>query len=329
MTASLTTEQIPWGFVCGRINVLETRLLGHDFLAALAAQPRTEEVLRQLQETPLQEFLVPGSAWQDWSRIADGYFHARAVSLRDDSPDPKVAALWLLDWDFLNLRATWTRQSVFPFPAGMLTHERLDAIVAGDSSMLPQDMREEVDRTVQELGNAPTSDLDAALDGAYLRTLLHLAGSIGAPVIDACIGDFVLGKAIAWLWRAVRARQGLKTFQRFLLPLDGYTGILEEILAAPDPKSWPGIAPGRFGELIETALEHEEDDRIPAFEQLAAAHILQMARRGQDQVFGPERVFSYLATLKNEMYNVKLIVCGRLNRIDASVLKQRLRECYG
>jgi V/A-type H+-transporting ATPase subunit C len=46
------------------------------------------------------------------------------------------------------------------------------------------------------------------------------------------------------------------------------------------------------------------------------------------QTAGPERVFAFLIGLQAEMQNMKLVVNGKLNRIDQTLLRQRLREGY-
>jgi len=316
-----------WGFVCGRVSVLESRLLAQDFFVSLAAQPRTEEILRQLQDTPLHEFVTPGAPWQDWSLVADQFFHARAMSLRENCPGPGVVDLFLLAGDYLNLKRALQGQGDYPFLPAVLTREQLLAVAGGDFAALPEPLRGEL--AARRDGVDDNGALDLALDGAYLRHLLAMADALGVPLVSACVREAALARAVVAVWRAMRARRPLRPVQEHLLPLEPWTVTVRDALAAAGPQEWPGLVRGAIGELIEQALQHAEDEQIPEFEQLAADYVLRMAWRGHAQVAGPERVFWYLTVLAAEVYNMKLVVVGRLNRIDANVLKRRLRECHG
>ena len=70
------------------------------------------------------------------------------------------------------------------------------------------------------------------------------------------------------------------------------------------------------------------DEQISGFELKVTNHLTQIARDGKMQTAGPERVFAFLVGLQAEIQNMKLVVNGRLNRIDQTLLRQRLREGY-
>ncbi|MCX5768908.1 MAG: hypothetical protein NTZ09_01345, partial [Candidatus Hydrogenedentes bacterium] len=76
------------------------------------------------------------------------------------------------------------------------------------------------------------------------------------------------------------------------------------------------------------ALLAGEDEQIMRFGVLMYNRLTAIARRGRLLTVGPERVFGYLWGLLVEIYNLKLIITGRLNGIDADLLRRRLREAY-
>jgi V/A-type H+-transporting ATPase subunit C len=80
--------------------------------------------------------------------------------------------------------------------------------------------------------------------------------------------------------------------------------------------------------MLSESLELSKDDQISGFEHRVSNHLTQIARDGKMQTAGPERVFAFLVGLQAEIQNMKLIVNGRLNRIDQALLRQRLKEGY-
>ncbi len=325
----LTEEQLNWGFVCGRVSCLEPRLLDRDFFLSLLAQPKNEDVLRQLQETALHEFVIPGAGWQDWSAIADRFFHANVMSLSSDSPEPHLALLWLLGWDYLNLRAALSGNPDPPMPCGVISEERLRAVAAGDLTVLPPLVSASLIPFTDALAGKQDVPLDIVIDGAYLRGLLGLAKTVDVPLITACAQGLASMRLILMLWRAQRTGHSLKTYQQYLLPLDDVNGLATDLLASPDPKDWAALIPGELGDLFARAQQEDEDERVAVFEQNAAGYLMQLARQGQGQVYGPERLFSFITALHSEVHNLKVAVCGRLNGIDQVLIRRRLRESYG
>jgi vacuolar-type H+-ATPase subunit C/Vma6 len=326
--AELTTEQYGWGFASGRVSALEGKLLGRDFFQTLLAQARPEDVLRLLQDTPIGASLTPGAVWDDCSALIDRHFYAQLQSLRGDSPEAAPADLFQLQADYLNLKRALLRQEGAPL-AGRFSPETLARVAAGDYAELPESLRARLS-AIAEMDDAERRQLlDAVLDGAYLEEFLATADALDVPLLREYAETFVLSRAIVALWRAQRTGQPVKRIRDRFLPVGRFTPLLEELMAAGDPLAWPGIVGGDLGLFLAEALEQPEDERIPRFDRLSAERLARIAGQGRYQAFGPERVFAYFAALATEAYNLKVVVCGRMSRIDADLLRQRLRETYG
>ena len=96
----------------------------------------------------------------------------------------------------------------------------------------------------------------------------------------------------------------------------------------PNTDSWPSVLEGAIGDILSESLELPKDEQIWGFEHRIGNHLTQIAREGKMQTAGPERVFAFLVGLQAEIQNMKLVVNGRLNRMDQTLLRQRLREGY-
>ncbi|MCC6154649.1 MAG: V-type ATPase subunit [Candidatus Hydrogenedentes bacterium] len=327
--AALLEKAYSWGFVSGRVNVLERGLLTQDFYQSLLAHQHTEDLLRHLQETPLRDAVNAAGAWVDWSAIIDQHFYEQVASLRKDCPDVRLPDLFLLQGDYQNLKRVLTQRAVYPFPHAVLTPELLASIAAGDLIGLPEPYKVLAQDAVGHLeAGRSIAELDTMLDAAYLRHLLESVRALKVPLIAEYFEVHVLVRAAVVLWRSFLAGNSLSAPAAVLLPLNNLTQPIRDLVAAADPKQWAGVIPGKLGEVFNAHVESDDVDAAQRFELAANDYLASIARRGVGQVFGPERVFSYVCELALQAYNLKVVVCGRLSKIEADVLKRRLRKSH-
>jgi V/A-type H+/Na+-transporting ATPase subunit C len=317
-----------WGFVSGRISVLEGRLLSREFFLNLIAQEHLGDLIQHLQDTFLRDYLTPGTVWDDFSDICDRCFYEMALSLKGDSPSSLPVDLFLLPGDYLNLKSALAGSSGFPFHFGLLSQEKLITISHGDQADLPVSLRESESGVAGEVGEIDPAILEIILDGAYLRNLLSITGELKSELVTAYVHDRVLSHIVIILWRAVRQRQSLRRYQQYLLPLGDLTPVVIELSGMPNTENWPSVVGGEVGDILSESLELPRDEQISGFELKVTHHLTRVARDGKMQTAGPERVFAFLVGLQAEIQNMKLVVNGRLNRIDQTLLRQRLREGY-
>lgn len=326
---ALTKNRHQWGFACGRISALEGRLMGQDFFLSLAGLERTEDLFQRLQDTSLREHMTPGAVtWEDWSAIIDAYVHNLVLSLRRDSPRTAAADLFTLTDDYLNLKRAVQHRGAYPFLINIFSEDRLNEIAAGNFSLLPDVIRATV---AQLAGGTETVNplvVDMTLDGAYLRHYLALGTDLEAPFIEYWVQERVLARAVVVLWRAARSGHPLKMYQQHFLPLGPFNGVLGEMIASGDPRGWGALIPGRLGDLYQEALEAPEEEQVVRFEHITSDYLTELARRVKMQTMGPERVAGFLWGLWVEAFNLKLVISGRLNKIDPDILKSRVRACY-
>jgi V/A-type H+-transporting ATPase subunit C len=284
--------------------------------------------LQYLQDTFLRDYLTPGTAWADFSDICDRCFYDMALSLKGDAPSSLPVDLFLLQGDYLNLKAALTGSSDFPFHFGLLSQEKLVPIREGEQGDLPLSLRESETGIAGESGKMDAAILEILLDGAYLRHLLSIAQQLKSELVSMYVSDRVLSYIIIILWRALKQQQSLRRYQQYLLPLGDVTPVVMELSGMPSTENWPSVVGGEVGDILSEAVRLAEDEQIPGFELKVANHLTQIARDGKMQTAGPERVFAFLVGLQAELQNTKLVVMGRLNRIDPTLLRQRLREGY-
>jgi V/A-type H+-transporting ATPase subunit C len=327
---ALSRDQHDWGFASGRVSVLEGRLVTTEFHHSLVALEQSDDLLHRLQETQMREYLVPGATWEDWSAITDTYFCDHVASLRKDCPEPTVSDLFALSNDYINLKRALLNLGSYPMACGSFPEGLLASVAAGGLGSLPREVREPLSEFSSGFVSDPNARLalDIVLDGAYLRQVLALGDKLGVPLIRSWLSEMTLARAAVALWRAARGGTSLRLYQQYFLPVGEHTAVLGEMIGSGEPQNWGAIIPGAIGDLWLEAQQVDDDEQIMRFGVLMYNRLTAVARRGRLQTMGPERVFGYLWGLLVEIYNLKLIITGRLNGIDPDLLRRRLREAY-
>lgn len=303
----------------------------YEFFQTLAGLERAEDMFHRLSDTSLREYMVPGAvSWEDWSTIIDQYVHDLVASLRHDSPQTEVADLFLLSDDYLNLKRAVQSRVGYPFKTNLFTEARLAEVAGGNTSLLPDAIRPAIAQLMLASGGGADNPVltDIILDGAFLRHTLALARRLGVPMISEWFEVRVLSRVLITLWRAVRAGHTLKLYPLHFLPLGALNGLVTDCCAISDPRAWAAFIPGPMNAFWRDALEYPENEQVTKFEQFSDNYLTGMARRAKLQTAGPERVAGYLWGLWMESFNLKLVISGKLNKLDADLLKTRIRETY-
>lgn len=326
----LVKQNSAWGFVGGRISILEGMLAPDEFFVSLLNQERFTDWSSLFQGTFLGAYLERGQTEADFSAVADLCFHDLALSLRENCPNPTVVDLMLLQWDYLNLRNALTGSGAYPFPITMLSSEALAVAADGELSALPAPWDEALLGVAEDGSEIDPQVVDMALDGAYLRHLLRMADDLGSPLISEWARVSVLARSIIVLWRASLQGVPLKLFHHHFLPVgDDATPILAELMGTTSVPSWGPVVGDVLGDFLVASAELPEEERAPDFEWRSNGYLNRLAGQGRMQTAGPERVFAFVVSLYTEMQNLKLVVSGRASGISPDVLRRRLRACNG
>ncbi|HOV91339.1 MAG TPA: V-type ATPase subunit [Syntrophorhabdaceae bacterium] len=319
-----------WGFVSGRISVLESGFLPKEFFLNMINTEKVDNVIALLQETFVKDYITPGAMWlgEDLGTIFDRCFNDMAFSIRGDCPVSLPVDIFLIKNDYLNLKAAMTGKKSFVFPPCLFSIDMLSSIADGDYSDLPPSFKESPEWSGTEIFDISPGNLDIMLDGAYLRHLLFFSRQTESELIKKYIHYRVISHLIIILWRALNQGISLKRYQQYLPPLGDFTHLIDELAGIGGIENWRSIIGGEVGELLFECCEYEEIDNISVFDYRVMNYLSRLAHDGAYQTAGPERVLAFILGFSIEIQNLKLIVTGRINRVDPNFLKNRLKDCY-
>ena len=331
----------PWTFVSGRAAVLEGELCTGALFARLLDARGPEGIFGALGETRLKGIFGAAEDLAKYDeRIADQLLR-RIEQMREISPDPRVAELFLIRYDFLSLKAFLKERlaGLKPVPAREGTGGRSFCVHPeggwegvwvmkeegrGPFTEAVGKLHEILKRDESAAPAIPAAQaIDLVLDGAYLGDLLARAEAIGSDLVLDHVGRRVRADAIQVIWRhKALGRPMERLFFNGRLRGEEYAdfvkldpGEYRRLLAAEYPPAaveaiWAGADPlGRFGAAV-------------------GAYLTGLLDEAKGVVFGPEKLYRYLWGLEAEAENLRLLVGGRLNGIEGSELRPRMRGTF-
>jgi len=93
--------------------------------------------------------------------------------------------------------------------------------------------------------------------------------------------------------------------------------------------AWPDrLRPTFLGPIVDDVFAQSGTGQVTRFARRADDLLLERVKAAKSVPFGPERIFGYLCGLRTEVQNLRIILAGKVNRINARLLQERLREQY-
>lgn len=207
--------------------------------------------------------------------------------------------------------------------------------------------------------------IDLIFDSASLRHIENIYHSTRVEIIKSYLKMYQLVKGLEIIQRAAVLKMDMKLLDQFFLEGFRKESILRKIVVTSawssekalretlagalcnasqpsltkdkeNPPAPPLAKPGVPRELkdfsdenlIQIVSSHLFPKISFQYEVATDNFLLDMLRPVKYIPFGPERVFGYLCGLTVEVFNLKLVLGGKLYRTGNNVLKERLRRTY-
>ena len=354
MTTQCVQIRQSYAYAVARIRQVETRLLDRSRVARMLEAPTAGDVLKILGETEYSEAigdLSPKSYERMLALELDRVY--RYVS--EFVPDPLIIDLFRLRHDLHNCKAAFRARhlgiegaawsSLGTVPAWAIRHavsEGTDLaelpwhvaslLKAGfDSAATDGDSPQSADRqAADEIRPIDPQVLDMALDKAYFACLLRIAARLRNDFVTGLFRIRVDLANIAGFLRCRRLRRDRRFFMDFFI--DGGTLPFQLFAEAYDEPvdSWiRRMDLSAYSRLIhEWAAESGRQDDIATFERLGRRHVLEFSKASRGYFFGPEPIVAYLLWKETEVSDLRAIMVGKVNGLDAELIRGRLSGGY-
>ncbi len=316
-----------WGYVSGRVNVLETQLLNRSFFEGVLKNRGMADVRSSLGKTPYRATFATDEHVRDFHAALDLYAETMVSGIMKISPPHPLKAFFEIPQRYLAFRTVFLRAAARSASAAEL-EEAFDVLTADTFERTAVASHIGMLRNREAPQTADSVARSLFLDSAVCTLRLELANTVKEELVRRLFHDI----AVLQCWSAVlRSR---------------WNGTSADII-----RRW-FVVPERFGEFVRNAAGLADANPVAPLAGKAGDHAFQVLRTiGAEQIrrnvdaaigeairenvlqnrmvtYGPERVASYLIAFNVEQENLRLSLASIVNGVEPQNVIERLRREY-
>ncbi|MGT2755702.1 V-type ATPase subunit [Streptococcus ovuberis] len=323
------------------ISTRESKMLTREQFERLLSAQDQEAMAIVLQET---DYLFDQEDLSDPNRIEKVLMSHLAKVYRqafEEAPAQEVVQLFTLPYTYHNLkvllkaRATASDLKDLLIPIGAYSMEILEHLVDTlASEVCPSVMQEEVSATWFEYQDyKDIRVLDIGMDMAYFRHMKVLSEALEQEPLQQFVALTIDFYNVTTVKRGLNQNKP-RSFMRQLLSEEALLKAREylKLFADQGLLSWFNqLYP--YGEDLAVA-PYEENLKLGTISAVQLEYLedllrFQVLEQGRFETEGPLPLARYLYGKEMEIKNLRLILTGRSNGLNAQVLKERMRPIYG
>ena len=180
--------------------------------------------------------------------------------------------------------------------------------------------------------------IDLIFDGAYLRYVEDFCKKIEVEIIKRYLKTFQLMKGLEVIRRAISLKLDMQLLDQYFLEGFEQSHLIRKLVVNKAWTSEKTLREAFAGAYCNTPLLEQyfiqmlSSNLFPKicfrYEVATDNYLLDVILPVKRVPFGPERVFGYLCGLTAEVFNLKLLLGGKVHRIENNLLRERLRKTY-
>ncbi len=326
-----------YGYAVARVKAMETRLLDQGHFERMINADTTEEALKVLSETGYSAAVAELDDVHNFETVlADELSYVFNTVLKI-SPIPELIGMLALRYDIHNLKVLFKDKylgikSDLLIPVGSMELPKLEHAVSEDNFLLLPEKLRRAASTINEdfMINRDPQIIDLILDQVLYEQLIDAAREHQAPFLE---GLFVRQIDLINLKTLIRVmRMGLSRdfLARVLLP-NGSLSVdwLATMIEEPVESLISMLAISDYADLVsEGVREWSEKGSASLLEKLADNYITAYLKEGKWVAFGVEPLVGYLWAKEIEIKNIRIVLVGKINRLPAESIRERIRDVY-
>ncbi len=325
-------------YAVSRVKALENNLLSRSAVDRMLDASTPEEALKILGETDYGNYFGEVDSAYDFEKALDQSLRTTYKVIEDSTGDERFTLLYRLRHDFHNLKVLMKEKYLGEDFKHILSYAGSIGIDALRKAVDDKDMvgfephiRDAFEDAMTdfELKGDPQR-IDLILDQGLYAYLLELAEGIKDNGLLEFIRTEIDLLNINTLLRIRKTGGNIRLLEEALI--EG--GFLDKSVLLGSM----GEPVGSFADrLSATRYDRVAAEGIGAFidtgsttvlEKISDNLLLDMAKRGKFAAFGILPIIGYLWAKENEAKVIRMIMVGKINKIPAESLRERLRDLY-
>lgn len=326
-----------YAYAVGRTRALETRLLDRARFDRMIEAASAEEALKILAESDYANAVAELADIHDFEAMLSAELKETFDLILKISPKPEFISIMTLRYDVHNLKVLFKAKylgikSDLLIPVGSLELDKMEyAVAEEDFRDFPEKLRRAAEKISEDfLINRDPQVIDLLLDQVLYDQLISLARANKINFLEGMFArqiDLINLKSIIRVKRMGLDRELLKNIllPHGSIPNDLLAGMLDE----PLESLITALSMTDYADLISEGVRNWLDKgTISSLEKLSDDYITTYLKKGKWTPFGLEPLVGYLWAKEIEIKNIRLILVGKINKLPAEAIRERIRDVY-
>ncbi len=318
-----------------RIKILEGRLIDRDRINRMIEAVSVIEALRALSESGYGAAVEIKSPREFEKMIAAEMRDLRQL-INEISPDEELTDILLMRYDYKNAKAYLKMQmnssdidAAITDTGKVPARELREMVYQKDTYGLPKHLSEAISEAENQIAvEANPSKVDNIMDRRYITWAVETAKSKKNDFMIKLFTTMVDLNNILSLLRVRQMDADISLLKDVLF--EGGTINKEFIMDAytlNDDMLTVRFKYTQYGHRLVSAIEKAvENKRAWSFEHFTENMLIECAKEQKHKVFGIEPIIAYIIAKENEATAIRMVMTGKINKLDADQIRGRLRE---
>ena len=326
-----------YAYSVGRVRALETRLLDQTRFERMIDAASGEEALKVLTESDYASAVTELDSVHDFEYMLAAELKNNFDLIMNISPRPELIETLAVRYDVHNLKVLFKAKYLgiktdLLIPVGSSDLNKLEFAVSEDDYRdFPAKLRQAAESINEDfLVNHDPQVIDLTLDQVLYDRLINLAREKKSAFLE---GLFVRQIDLTNLKTLIRVKKmGLdREFLKKVLLLQGLLPI-ERLISLIDESLESLITAlnmTEYAEFVDEGVrEWLEKGSASRFEKLADDYITDYLKKGKWKAFDIEPLVGYLWAKEIEIKNIRIVLVGKINKLPAEAIRERIRNVY-
>ncbi|EFI41634.1 V-type ATP synthase subunit C [Peptoniphilus sp. oral taxon 386] len=318
------------------VRVLEKKLLNKSVFDRMSESRNLEDALRILGDSVYQSYILKLNRNEDFEEALKSEQEDVYKKAYDLSPDDRIVDILVLKYHYHNIKV-FIKENILGedfrqlyIEYGNFDVEKIkkqflnEKNSSGEFYEVIKLSKEEYEKTKDP------QCIDIIVDEFYFSRLKELVKDIDSDLFYKYIEDLIDFTNINTLLRCQKQERTLGFLNRVLI--DGGSIKKNEFFRYLNNKIDEDsmlFKPTRIYRYVKHGIEeYNQTNSLLTFEKEKDNYFINLIKDVKRITYGPEVLFAYLLAKEMEIKNLRIIMISKMNGLDASFIKERLRDSY-
>ena len=321
-----------------RLRVIEKRLLDKIKIERMVESSSLEEAIKILQETQYGDNISLLKRNEDYELLLNEELKRLYSLMYEISPEKLIVDIMSLKYDYHNIKVLKKSEilggdlSSLLIPIGTVDIDKLkNSMVTNELKELEPIMREAIVKVQENYAESKDSQsLDIILDNYIYKHMIAKAEESNFDFVIDFIKKSIDLTNIKTMIRVKLQNKDIRFLESTLLdngniPRELFIQGLNDNLESFSNK----IAKYGYEAVLKALIEeYQSSNKYNSLEVYSDNYLMSFIKNAKRINFGPEPIIAYIMAKETEIKVIRIILAGKLNKVDSSIIRERLRDIY-